>query len=420
MGVGRSTVVGAAVAALLGSLAVWIVSAVSPLMREELGLTEERLGLAVSVYFAVSALVAWLGGGLSDRIGARTTLTLGAGCSVLAVLGIALGASSWVHVVLLLAFAGVGSAVIQPATNHAIVRGVRLTRHGLALGLKQASVPAATLLAGVGVPTLAVTLGWRWAFALPVAAAVVFAALRGALPDGRRPRARLADAERDGDTGAKRSLVVVAVAGGVGVGAISAATAFLVPYLVTQGSSEATAGWVLALASLAGVSMRVLSGWRADTLGTTTVPTIVVLLGVGAVGAVAVALAPGTAWTALGALLMVGAGWGWNGLLVLAIVRAFPDTPGLATGISQVGIRGGGALGPGAFGLVVATIGYGTAWLLVAVALGAASALMLTGGRLLPDPTRAEPAAGAAAPRPVVADRRGTSRHHETGTSASG
>lgn len=412
MTVGRSTVLGAAVAALLGSLAVWIVSAVSPLMRDELGLTEERLGLAVSVYFAVSALVSWLGGGLSDRIGARTTLTLGASCSVLAVLGIAVGATSWVHVVLLLALAGVGSAVIQPATNHAIVRGVRLTRHGLALGLKQASVPAATLLAGVGVPTLAVTFGWRWAFALPIVAALVFVTLRGALPDGRRPEARLGDAGRAGGVGAGRSLVVVAAAGGVGVGAISAATAFLVPYLVAQGSSEATAGWLLALASLAGVGMRVVSGWRADSLGTSTVPTIVVLLATGALGALVVALTSGTAWIALGAVLMVGAGWGWNGLLVLAIVRAFPETPGLATGISQVGIRGGGALGPGAFGLTVAAAGYGVAWTLVAVALGTASALMLAGGRLLPDPTHhdgAPPAETAPAPP-----------HHETGTSASG
>jgi MFS family permease len=406
---GRSTVLGAAMAALLGSLAVWIVSAVSPLMRAEIGLTEERLGLAVSVYFAVSALVSWLGGGLSDRIGARTTLTLGAAASVAAVLGIALVAASWVHVVLLLALAGVGSAVIQPATNHAIVRGVRLTRHGLALGLKQASVPAATTLAGVGVPTLAVTLGWRWAFAVPVVVALVFLVLRGGMPDGRRPSARLGDTAHGGRGGATRSLVVVAVAGGVGVGAISAATAFLVPYLVAEGSAEGTAGWVLAAASLAGVVMRVLNGWRADSLGTSTVPTIVALLVLGAGGGLVVALASSTLGIALGAMLMVGAGWGWNGLLVLAIVRSFPQTPGLATGISQVGIRGGGALGPGAFGLLVATSGYPAAWLAVAVSLGVASVLMLMGGRLLPDPLDEDPTSGAA-PSP----------HHETGPAAGG
>lgn len=404
--VGRSTVLGAAVAALLGSLAVWIVSAVSPLMREELGLTEERLGLAVSVYFAVSALVAWLGGGLSDRIGARTTLSLGATISLTAVLGLGVAARSWHHVVLLLALAGVGSAIIQPATNHAIVRGVRLRRHGLALGLKQASVPAATLLAGVGVPTLAVTFGWRWAFAVPVAAALVFTSLRASLPDGRRPGARLGDAADEDGAGVKRSLAVVAVAGGVGVGAISAATAFLVPYLVAQGVSEGNAGWILALASLAGVGMRVTGGWRADSLGT-TVPTIVALLTLGALGGLVVAMATTPVGIALGAVLMVGAGWGWNGLLVLAIVRAFPQTPGLATGISQVGIRGGGALGPGAFGLVVAAAGYATAWAAVAVALGAAAVLMALGGRLLPDP-------GASADRPRAAEPR-----HETGPSAS-
>jgi MFS family permease len=385
---GRSTVLAAAVAALLGSLAVWIVSAVSPLMREDFALTEERLGFAVSVYFAVSALVSWLGGGLSDRIGARRTLTLGVVCSVVAVLSIAVLARNWVHVVLLLGVAGVGSAIIQPATNHAIVRGVRLTRHGLALGLKQASVPAATLLAGVSVPVLAVTFGWRWAFVLPAVVAVVFLPLRPHLPDGRRPSARLADARTDGGR-VGTPLVVLAVAGGVGVGAISAATAFLVPYLVSTGSTESTAGWVLALASLAGVTMRVLGGWRADTLGTSSVPAIVALLGIGSLGAVGLAADGGLVLLALAAMLMVGAGWGWNGLLVLAIVRAFPHTPGLATGISQVGIRGGGAIGPSVFGLVAGSAGYTAGWLLVGGALAVASGLMWVGGRLLPEPSPA-------------------------------
>lgn len=388
MTAGRSTVLGTAVAALLGSLAVWIVSAVSPLMREELALTEARLGFAVSVYFAISAVVAWLGGGLSDRIGARRTLTLGTTCSVTAVLAIALFARSWVHVVLLLGLAGVGSAVIQPATNHAIVRGVRLSRHGLALGLKQASVPAATLLAGISVPAVAVTLGWRWAFVLPAVVGLAFLPARRHLPDGRRPAARLGDAREDGGR-VGLPLVVLAVAGGVGVGAISAATAFLVPYLVAGGASESTAGWVLALASLAGVTTRVLSGWRADALHTSSVSAIVVLLAIGSLGAVGLSAGESTVALALGAMLMVGAGWGWNGLLVLAIVRAFPTTPGLATGISQVGIRGGGAIGPSVFGLVAGGAGYTAGWLVVGAAMASASGLMWIGGRLLPDPSAA-------------------------------
>lgn len=395
MTAGRSTVLAASVAALLGSLAVWIVSAVSPLMRAELGLTEQRLGLAVSVYFAVSALVAWLGGGLSDRIGARRTLTLGVTLSVTAVLSLVVLASHWLHVVMALSVAGIGSAVIQPATNHAIVRGVRLPRHGLALGLKQASVPTATLLAGVSVPALAVTLGWRWAFVLPVLVALAFLPLRGRLPDGRRPAARLADAQEAGG-GARLVLVVLAVAGGLGVAAISAATAFLVPYLVTSGASEGTAGWVLALASLAGVTMRVVGGWRADSLGTSSIPTIVTLLVVGGVGAGLLGLGGSTVVLAAAAMLMIGAGWGWNGLLVLTIVRAFPHTPGLATGISQVGIRGGGAIGPSVFGLVVGWSGYTVGWFVVGTALIGASALMWLGGRLLP-----APAAGESAPARV-------------------
>jgi MFS family permease len=368
---------------MLSALPVWITSAVAVLMRDEIALTEPRLGIAVSVYFAVSALLSWPSGRLADHVGARATLTAAMGCSVLAVLGIVLVASHWTHVVALLGLAGVASALVQPATNLAIVRGVPITRQGLGLGLKQAAVPAATLAAGATVPTLALTFGWRWAFAVPLVIALGFLSIRGAVPDGRRPGARLATV--DGGRG-RLPLTVVAATAGLGVAACIAASAFLVAYAVSAGVAVGTAGWILSLASLAGVAVRVGSGWGADRRSASSLRSVALLLALGSLGAATVAWAPGALLLTAGAMLMLGAGWGWNGLLVLALVRAYPDTPGLATGISQVGIRAGGAVGPSVFGFVAGAGSFLAGWVLVSGAMLVASLGMLWCSRRLPEP----------------------------------
>jgi MFS family permease len=380
----RWTVVGAATVAMLSALPVWITSAVAVLMRDEIALTEPRLGIAVSVYFAVSALLSWPSGRLADHIGARATLTVAMACSVTAVLGVVLVADHWTHVVTLLGLAGVASALVQPATNLAIARGVPLARQGLGFGLKQAAVPGATLAAGATVPTLALAFGWRWAFAVPLVIAAGFLAIRGTIPDGRRPGARLATV--DGGRG-RLPLVVVAATAGLGVAACIAASAFLVAYAVSEGVEVGTAGWMLSSASLAGVAVRVGSGWGADRLSASSLRFVALLLGLGSLGAAAVAWADSAAWLTAGAMLMLGAGWGWNGLLVLALVRAYPGTPGLATGISQVGIRAGGAVGPSVFGFVVGAGSFVTGWTLVAAAMLTAAIGMLWCSGQLPEPT---------------------------------
>ena len=66
--------------------------------------------------------------------------------------------------VVALGFGGLSNALAQPAANALVVRSVAARRQGLALGVKQAAIPMATLLAGLAVPSLGLTVGWRWAF----------------------------------------------------------------------------------------------------------------------------------------------------------------------------------------------------------------------------------------------------------------
>jgi hypothetical protein len=68
----------------------------------------------------------------------------------------------------------------------------------------------------------------------------------------------------------------------------------------------------------------------------------------------------------VGAFVAFGLGWGWPGLFNLAVVDLHRESPGAATGISQIGIYVGAAFGPAAYGLLSSGIGYSAAWAVAA------------------------------------------------------
>ena len=78
-----------------------------------------------------------------------------------------------------LAVGGLANAVGQPAGNATLAQHVSADRFGIAFAVKQSGIPVATLLGGLAVPAVALTIGWRWAFAAGALLAV--AAKRTAL-----------------------------------------------------------------------------------------------------------------------------------------------------------------------------------------------------------------------------------------------
>ncbi|HEX5494699.1 MAG TPA: MFS transporter, partial [Mycobacteriales bacterium] len=155
----------AVVLAVFSLVPVFLTSALAPRIRADFPLTEGHLGIAVSAFFAASA-VGNLGlGPVADRFGGIRVLrlfSLPSGCA----LGfVAVGARSWVPLAVALAVAGLGNGGVQTAANEILVHSVSVARQGFAFGVKQAAIPAATLLAGLAVPAVGASVGWRWAFA---------------------------------------------------------------------------------------------------------------------------------------------------------------------------------------------------------------------------------------------------------------
>ncbi|WBB56130.1 MFS transporter [Verrucosispora sp. WMMD573] len=362
-------------------LPVFLVGGLAVQMREELGFSPAGLGLVVAVYFGVGTLASVPSGALVERWGAAVVARAGIVVSAGALLAVAVVARSYPVLVGLLAVAGTANALGQLSSNALLARHVPPRRQGLSFGVKQAAIPVSTLLAGVAVPTLALTVGWRWAF---VAAAGAALAVLPAVPAQRAQAARRRT-KRTG--GANPGLVLVGVAATLAAGAANALGTFVVDASVDRGLGPGMAGLTLTLGSAVCVAARIGVGWLADRRTGGHIAVIAGLLVAGAVGLGLLAVA-GPGPLVVGVVLGFGLGWSWPGLMNFAVVQLHPQAPAAATSITQTGVYAGGCLGPLALGPLAATAGYPAMWLTAAAAMLAAATLMLTATPLLSTPTR--------------------------------
>lgn len=359
------------------SLPVFLVGALSVQIGADIGLSRTGLGLVVALYFGVSALASVPSGWLVERYGARVTAW--SGIALAAVTMAAVGGLAYSYLVLLVVcgLAGAANSLGQLASNLAVARHVPARRQGFTYGVKQSAVPFATLLAGLAVPAVGLTVGWRWAF---LGAGVLALAAIPLAPrtDGTGGRTGAAGAGNR----ATAALVVIAVAAIFAAGAANALGVFLVDSAVDRGMAPGRAGLTLAVASATGIACRLGWGWFADRLASGRLLMIAGMLTVGAGGVVLLAV-PTSAALVPGALVAFGFGWAWPGVLNYTVVRTHRDAPAAATGITQAGVYLGGCCGPLAFGTVAQTASYPTAWLCGAGAMAVAAMLMLVGRRML-------------------------------------
>ena len=350
---------------LTGGLAVHV--------RGEFHFGVAALGLAVAAFFVTSSVASAVMGRVVERIGSHRGMRLAAAGSAASLLSVALLARSWSGLVACLVLGGLANAVSHPAANLSLAREVPAGRQGLAFGIKQAAIPVATLLAGLSVPTIAVTLGWRWAFAGGADLALAVALLVPASTRRSIVRRSGVKGDKDARTG---PLFLLALGIGLGSTAATPLGAFLVESSVAAGLRVETAGLLLASGSAASIAVRVLFGRLADGMSGGRLLLVAAMLATGVAGFTLLATGE-EALIVPGALLAFAAGWGWPGLFNFAIVKTSPGAPAAATGITQTGASGGAAVGPLIFGLVAEAAAYQVAWFVCgAFALGALAAIV--------------------------------------------
>lgn len=352
----------------LGMLPVWLVGGLAVQMQGSIGFTDAQLGLVTGTFFAVSAVGAIPSGSLSKRIGWQRGMLASGLLGAFAFFGTAVLAWNFTTLLLFIALGSVANALAQPAANSALVERVSGSRHGLAFGVKQSSVPSATLVAGLAVPLIGLTIGWRYAFALASIGSLLLglsawrlgARIRTSRSQGTSTEQRAAQPPIE--PGRRFPLLVLAMVGCLGTAGSNVLGAFLVVYVVRQGLADGLAGLLLAYGSIVNISVRLVMGWLSDRRKGSPVLAIAGMLTLGALGFAILLFARSPLMLVVATTIAFGAGWGWNGLFHMATMMHYRRQPAAATGVISTFLFTGGVIGPALFGFLVETRGFAAGW----------------------------------------------------------
>lgn len=387
--VGRPLAARAALAAVSATgasmLPVALIGALVVQLRTDIDLTTVQLGATIAGFSGVAAAMSIPAGRLVDRLGWVRSIWLAALLLASPLLLLGTLATTATQVSLLFLIAGLGNAVAQPAANLAIIRGVPTGRQGFAFGIKQAAVPAGSILAGIAVPLIGLTIGWRWAF---VASAALIAIVATSAPWRQRGAVTMSGgALRMRAVLGDRALLLMALANYTSAMGLNSLFAFIVEASVARGIEPATAGLLLSLAGAFGVASRLIVGWLADRRDTTVRGMLLetaIYAAIGVSGMFVLGASGTTVPTiALGLLLAVSFGFAWSGQFNLVVTRVWHLTPAAATGVAQTGLWIGGMLGPLLFGYVAATVSYSLAFFIGGTFMSLTPICLLAARRLL-------------------------------------
>ena len=404
--------VAASIACLTASVMPgFLAGALGSAIKDEFAIGDTGLGMTLAATYLISGVASIHAGELSDRMGARRSLLLSMWVTVAGYLAVAVLARSFPTFLISMAVAGAGLTLAGPAAKVLVAQHVSAGRHGVAFAVHMSAIPLAPLLAGLTVPLVGGTSGWRWAFVGGAVLSVVgilmlptgkrapepqraarglpllFAALTGRSGHGlarmsrtRAPMRSASEATAPGRFSHVRlaPLFAFGASATLASSAVFSAAAFFVVNSESAGISENAAGLLLSATSAGVIIARILLGVMADRGRTGDILTVAVLLVASAGGYTL--MAADTPWLyALGGQIAIILGWSWPGLMVLALVRMNAHAPGLASSFAVGGLNLGAVVGPAAFGAISDSASSSTALAAAAVWAFAAAALCLLG-----------------------------------------
>ena len=373
-----------------GVLPLFLVGAFQVRIAQDIGTGFAGIGAGLALFFITTGVCSLPAGRLVDKVGAAIALRLGMSFTMLSSVFIALFATSLLRLGIGLILCGMGTTFVDTSGSRALSRAVPRDQQGLGFGAKEASGPLAALIAGVALPVLGEVFSWRSLFLFATLFAFLTAIsvpsgvdrmrvvdptiavepdLQGAPPTDDVTIVPASDMAEPEDT-TKRQLLLLAIASATGGTVAASGASFLVPSMQQVGATAQFAGVVLALASLVAVMTRVGSGMLVDRSENRELQIVTVLLASGAVAAVGLSLATnmladsrlGLTLGIVSALVLLGGGWGWTGLLFLSGVRISPTRSALSGGVVLAGLGVGGAVGPATFGYLAETFGIAMSW----------------------------------------------------------
>jgi sugar phosphate permease len=321
--------------------------------RFDVGLGALSVAIATTGGGMTLTLLGW--GLLSDRIGERAVLSAGLGGAAL-LLGAAATVDSFWLLVALVTLAGMVGAASNAATGRAVMSWFPASERGLALGIRQTSVPVGGGLGAIVLPALESSFGLGAPFLVlalgcGVAAVAAFVWLREApgFPD-EEIAPLVSSPLRD------RRLWLLAGGSTLLVSVQIALTGFVVLYLHEErGLSPGKAAAVLAAINVAGAVLRIGLGRLSDRIGSRLRPLRRLSLGLAVAMASAAVLTEASDPLLIASLFAAGSlAVGWNGLSFTATAElAGRERSGAALGFQQTALGLGCIVAPLAFAALV-------------------------------------------------------------------
>lgn len=345
----------------------------------EFEISRAQLGLLVTAFGLVGALLSPVCGRLTDRFGAVRSTAFAMAAGALTLVAIAFSPTYAVLIAAAL-LGGFPNGWGNPSTNALIADNVALGSRGVVTGVKQSGVQAGIFLGGLLLPLFAVW--WNWRVAVLIFVAMPVGGLLGMI--GRRDARRHQERSTILTEGRlPTSIYWIAGYGLVSGLATSAMIAFL-PLFAEEDQlwSETMVGTILAAVGFTGIFSRIIwSRWAERSLGhgrtlrilawmTTTTSVLLALASLGAF----------PSWVLVPAAFLFGAGaMAWNAVGMVAVMEIAPaHLVGKGTGVVLFGFLFGHAVGPPLMGLSVDALGnYTVGWLATGVLMATSALLAL-------------------------------------------
>ncbi len=354
---------------VVGSLAFLAVTALTPFIKTEFGLSSSAVGLLIVALYLGYFLTLIPGGVLTDVFGERLMIGLGLGFIGLFSIAIGTGNRSWILGFGLFAL-GCGYSTIPPGTNKGVFDWFPPDQLGIGLGIKQTGVMIGGAISAALLPFLATRTDWRVAFTAVGVVSLVGLVL---LLVYSRP-SEAVDGQYDESTTAAEAfrsqirgvlelysqtrlspLLLVGFLFGAGQFTLMA---YAVLYLTEQVAlSPTVAGLLYTAMQLAGVVSRILFGYVADKWFTRRKHRLLFAIGIVAFAAylVLVSLPPAAPLSvvAIAATLLGALSLGYNGVyLTIANELVGPEYTGFSTSIAITAVMFGALITPPVFGLL--------------------------------------------------------------------
>ncbi len=345
------------------SIGITVIPPLSPFIQEELKLTRAQIGMIGSAISFGQMFTLIISGWLVDIVGIRIMLFFGQ-----LILGIFLIStylsSSFLPLVLIFLFAGIGKGVANPASTKAVASWFEPKFRGTAMGIKQAGVPIGGMLTAGFLPILALNLGWHLSLLvigsiIIVIALISLAFYRDPPSNSHRFISNIPIRKSFSMILGNSNLIFVGI---MGLSFVIVQWSFLtysVLYLTENHSlSVLTAGQYLAMVQASGVVGRVFWGVMSDKILKDSRKSILIIIGVISLSmSITLSFISKETSHFLLSIILILMGFsavGWNGLFFTYIVELSGlELAGIAIGFCLTILQIGAILGPPFFGYLV-------------------------------------------------------------------